>query len=186
MNKKILILNGSPRLKGNTSTLCDAFITGAESVGHTVTRIDLQKLEIHGCLGCMKGGKDPSSPCVQKDGMEKIYQPYVDADIVVLASPMYYWAFSGQLKTAFDRLFAVAECNPSYANPRKDCILIMAAEGDTPENWKPVLDYYKALCGFLEWNDLGQILAGGVLEAGAVVGKQIVEDAKKFGASLYS
>ncbi|MBD5558569.1 MAG: flavodoxin family protein [Desulfovibrio sp.] len=184
MGKKILILNGSPRLKGNTAMLCDAFAQGAESAGHTVTRIDLQKLDIHGCLGCMKGGKDPASPCVQKDGMEKVYPAYEAADIVVLASPMYYWAFSGQLKTAFDRLFAVAECNPNYANPRKDCALLMAAEGDTPENWKPVLDYYTALLGFLEWKDLGHVLAGGILDAGAVAKTGALEEARAFGAAL--
>ncbi|MDE5879329.1 MAG: flavodoxin family protein [Desulfovibrio sp.] len=184
MGKKILILNGSPRLKGNTAMLCDAFTRGAESSGHSVTRIDLQKLDIHGCLGCMKGGKDPASPCVQKDGMEKVYPAYVAADIVVLASPMYYWAFSGQLKTAFDRLFAVAECNADYANPRKDCALLMAAEGDTPDNWKPVLDYYKALLDFLKWKNLGHVLAGGLLDAGAIAGKPVLEQARAFGAAL--
>ena len=129
MSKKILILNGSPRSKGNTAMLCDAFSAGARSAGHQVTRFDLHKLDIHGCLGCVKGGKDPASPCVQKDDMGLIYPAYREADIIVLASPMYYWGFSGQLKTAFDRLFAVAECFPGYANPQKECALIMAAEG---------------------------------------------------------
>lgn len=184
MSKKIIILNGSPRLKGNTAILCDSFAKGAGSAGHSVTCFDLQKLDIHGCLGCMKGGKDPNSPCVQKDGMEKIYPAYKEADIVVLASPLYYWTISGQLKTAFDRLFAVAECNKDYANPIKECILIMAAEGDTQDNWKPVLDYYKALTGFLKWKDIGRVLAGGVLDAGAVAGKPVVDDAFKLGASL--
>lgn len=184
MGKKILVLNGSPRLKGNTAMMCDAFVKGAESSGHNVTRFDLQRLEIHGCLGCMKGGRDPASPCVQKDGMDKIYPVYREADIVVLASPLYYWSISGQLKCAFDRLFAVAECNAGYANPVKDCALIMAAEGDTPENWKPAIDYYEALAGFLKWHDLGKVLAGGVLEAGSVAGKPALEEARKFGASL--
>lgn len=184
MGKKILVLNGSPRLKGNTAMLCDAFVKGAESVGHNVTRFDLQRLEIHGCIGCMKGGKDPSSPCVQKDGMENIYPAYREAHIVVLASPLYYWSISGQLKCAFDRLFAVAECNPDYANPIKNCALIMAAEGDTPENWKPAIDYYEALTAFLKWHDLGRVLAGGVLDAGAVADKPAIEEAQKFGASL--
>ncbi len=184
MDKNILILNGSPRMKGNTAMLCDAFTAGAESAGHIVTRFDLQKMDIHGCLGCMKGGKDKASPCVQKDDMSKIYPAYVSADIVVLASPLYYWSVSGQLKTAFDRLFAVAETDPGYANPRKDCALIMAAEGDSPENWKPVLDYYTALVGFMGWHDLGRVLAGGVLQAGGVAGKPVVDEARKFGASI--
>lgn len=184
MSKNILILNGSPRIKGNTAMLCDAFAEGAKSVGHTVTRFDLQKMNIHGCLGCVKGGKDASSPCVQKDDMLKIYPAYREADIVVLASPMYYWGLSGQLKTTFDRLFAVAECNSGYANPRKDCALIMAAEGNSADNWKPVLDYYKSLLGFLEWKDLGHVLAGGVFDAGAVAGTPVIDEAFRFGASL--
>ena len=177
MSKKILILNGSPRSKGNTAMLCDAFSAG-------VTRFDLHKLDIHGCLGCVKGGKDPASPCVQKDDMGLIYPVYREADLVVLASPMYYWGFSGQLKTAFDRLFAVAECFPGYANPHKECALVMAAEGDSADNWKPVLDYYHALLGFLGWKDRGQVLAGGVFEAGAVAGQPVLDQAFRFGASL--
>lgn len=184
MGKSIVILNGSPRLRGNTAMLCDAFASGAESKGYVVTRFDLQRLKIAGCIGCMKGGKDPQSPCTQKDDMDKIYPVYREADIVVLATPLYYWGFSGQIKCAFDRLFAVAECNPDYANPVKNCALIMAAEGDTPENWKPAIDYYNALTGFLKWHDLGKVLAGGVLAAGAVSGKPVVDEARKFGASL--
>jgi len=184
MSKNFLILNGSPRMKGNTSMLCDAFTQGAESAGHTVTRFNLQKMDIRGCLGCMKGGKDSAHPCVQKDDMDKIYPAYVQADIVVLASPLYYWSVSGQLKTAFDRLFAVAETDPGYANPRKECVLIMAAEGDTPENWKPALDYYSALMGFMGWKDRGRVLAGGVLHAGDVAGSPVLDEAAKVGASL--
>lgn len=184
MSRNIIILNGSPRLKGNTAMLCDAFAEGAKSSGHAVTRFDLQKMNIHGCLGCMKGGKDAASPCVQKDDMEKIYPVYTKADLVVLASPMYYWSVSAQLKTAFDRLFAVAECDPNYANPRKECALIMAAEGDSADNWKPVLDYYHALTGFLNWTDKGQVLAGGALDAGAVAGRSVLEEAFRFGAAL--
>ncbi len=180
----ILILNGSPRPHGNTSMLCDAFARGAAAAGHNVTRFDLGKMRIHGCLGCMKGGADAASPCVQKDDMQRVYPAYREADLVVLASPMYYWSVSAQLKTAFDRLFAVAECDPGYANPRKDCALLMAAEGNSAANWKPVLDWYHSLLGFLQWQDRGQVLAGGVLEAGAVAGRPILDEAYRFGAAL--
>lgn len=89
--------------------MIQSFTKGAEAAGHQVACFDLQNMEIHGCLGCCKGGKDKACPCVQKDDMLKIYPAYQNADIVVLASPMYYWGISGQLKCAFDRLFAVAE-----------------------------------------------------------------------------
>ena len=184
MSKKIVILNGSPRKGGNTAMLCKSFAEGAQASGHSVTQFDLGKMNIHGCLGCMKGGRNPDSPCVQKDDMEKIYPAYKEADIIVLASPMYYWSMSSQLKAAFDRLFAVAELDSNYQNPKKSCILLMAAEGDSPDNWKPMLDYYHALLGHLGWKDCGNVLAGGVLNVGDIAGKPALEEAHKFGASL--
>jgi len=60
----------------------------------------------------------------------------------------------------------------------------MAAEGDTPDNWKPVLDYYQSLLGFMNWKDLGCILAGGVLAAGSVAGHPALDEARAMGASL--
>lgn len=165
MSKQILILNGSPRIHGNTAALIDAFTAGAEAAGHTITRFDLAALDIHGCRGCLGGGKDPRHPCVQRDGMDAVYPAYMAADVVVLASPMYYWSISGQLKCAFDRLFAVAELGPDLANPVKDAVLLMAAEGDTEENFAPVRAYYKALLDCLGWKDAGIVYAGGNMAA---------------------
>jgi multimeric flavodoxin WrbA len=184
MRKKIVILNGSPRKGGNTALLCEAFVDGATSSGHSVNRFDLQQMNIHGCIGCMKGGKDAASPCVQKDDMDKIYPAYKDADIVVLASPMYYWSITAQLKAAFDRLFAVAETDANCRNPRKDCIMLMAAEGDSETNWKPVLDYYTALLSHLGWKDRGTVLAGGVMNVGDIKGHKSLEKARKLGAAI--
>lgn len=181
---KILILNGSPRLKGNTAHLCDAFAKGAQGAGHEVVRFDLQKMKISGCIGCMKGGKDKASPCTIKDDMDKIYPHYEACDLVVLASPMYYWTISGQLKAAFDRLFAVAECNPDYKNPVKDCCLIMPAEDTGADNWTAITCWYDKLCQVLGWHDRGRILVGGVLEAGSVAQTDTLADAEKLGASI--
>lgn len=184
MGKKIIILNGSPRPKGNTAHLCEAFAKGALKAGNEVKQFDLQKMKISGCIGCMRGGKDKASPCTIKDDMDQIYPVYEAADIIVLASPMYYWGISGQLKCAFDRLFAVAECSPDWANPIKQSVFIMAAEGNTPDNWKPATDYYDALLHFLKWQDRGRLLAGGVLDAGAVVGTPAMAEAEALGASM--
>lgn len=185
MGKKILVLNGSPRANGNTAALISAFTKGAEEAGHTVYRFDLQKMDIHGCLGCCHGGRDPKSPCIQKDGMEEIYPCYQEADVVVLASPMYYWGFSGQLKCAFDRLFAVAELDENYRNPIKDCALLMAAEGSTEDNFEPVRHSYRALCTHMGWTDVGIVYAGGNMEIGDIQKKphQLAE-ALSLGASL--
>lgn len=181
---KILILNGGARLNGNTAGLIEAFIFGAESSGNTVTRFDLDKMDINGCKGCLCGGKNPASPCVQKDDMLKIYPVYREADVLVFAGPMYYWGITGQLKTALDRLFAVTESDPNWATPRKKTVLLMAAEGTGEANDKPVVDYYKSLTSFLGWGDLGYIIAGGNLRVGDIKGKPELEQAKKLGASI--
>ena len=171
MSKKICILNGSPRNNGNTKELIKSFTKGAKAAGNEVTCFDLQKMNIHGCLGCCKGGKDEVCPCVQKDDMAQIYPVYRQADVVVLASPMYYWGISGQLKCAFDRLFAVAEMNPNYENPKKDCVLLMAAEGDTESNFAPVRAFYEGLTTHLGWKNIGIVYAGGNMDAGAILSK---------------
>ena len=185
MNKKIVVLNGSPRMKGNTVSLIKAFTKGAEEAGNAVICFELQNMDIHGCLGCCKGGKNFNSPCVQKDDMLKIYPAYREADVVVLASPLYYWTVSGQLKCAFDRLFAVAECNENFANPKKDCILLMAAEGhgfDESTYW------YDNLMKHMHWNSIGRVLCGGVFEIGDIdntaEGIEKIEEAYKLGLTI--
>lgn len=181
MGKKIIVLNGSPRKNGNTSALVKAFREGAESAGHTVTEFWLGGMKINGCRGCCAGGKNPESPCVQKDDMEQIYPAYKEADVVVLASPLYYWTISGQLKCAFDRLFAVAECDPSYTNPRKESALLMAAEGN---GFEETVYWYDRLMGHIGWKDWGKVLCGGVMAVGDIEGKPELEEARRLGASI--
>ena len=181
MGKKIIVLNGSPRKNGNTSALVKAFREGAESAGHTVTEFWLGGMKINGCRGCCAGGKNPDSPCVQKDDMEQIYPAYKEAEVVVLASPLYYWTISGQLKCAFDRLFAVAECDPNYTNPRKESALLMAAEGN---GFEETVYWYDRLMGHIGWKDCGKVLCGGVMAVGDIEGKPELEEARRLGASI--
>lgn len=181
MGKKIMILNGSPRANGNTALLIEAFTKGAESAGHSVVTFSLDAMDIHGCKGCYCGGKDPESPCVQKDDMDKIYPVYKQADIVVLASPLYFWNLSGQLCTALDRLFAVAECDPHFRSPVKKSILLMAAEGCAFED---CISYYDSLMKHLNWESLGKVLCGGVLAAGDAKGKPEIAEAEALGRSI--
>ena len=181
MTKKIIILNGSPRKNGNTSALTAQFKKGAEETGHVVTEFHLGSMKIGGCLGCWHGGKDTDSPCVQKDDMMKIYPVYREADGVVLASPLYYWFISGQLKTTFDRLFAVAECDPNYRNPKKESVLIMAAEGagfEESEHW------YDHLEKHIGWKSLGKVLCGWVTQPGDIEGKPELQQAYELGKAI--
>ena len=83
---KILVLCGSARKHGNSNTLADSFIRGAEEAGHEVSRLDCSRLDVHQCLGCWKCGMN--GPCVQKDDFEKVRDLILPADAVVFVSPM--------------------------------------------------------------------------------------------------
>lgn len=181
MNKKIMVLNGSPRPKGNTAALVREFTAGAEQAGNTVTTFLLDTMNINGCKGCFAGGKDPDHPCVQRDDMERIYPVYRDCDVVVLASPLYYWTISGQLRVAFDRLVALAEFTANFQNPSKDCVLLMAAAGD---GYDETVYYYNGLMKHIGWNSLGMVLATGVGGIGDIEGKPFLKEAYTLGASI--
>lgn len=103
--KNILILSGSPRVNGNSNLLCDAFARGARETGHSVEKILVARKKVGGCLGCnacMKNG----GVCVQKDDMTEIREKMIAADVIVLASPIYYYSICAQLKTVLDRCYA--------------------------------------------------------------------------------
>lgn len=182
MGKRIVILNGSPRRNGNTSMLVRAFTEGAESRGHTVTEFFLSGLHIQGCKGCFGGRSGQAYPCVQRDDMEKIYPAVRDCDVLVLASPLYYWNLSGQLRTAMDRLFALEEHDGNLLRGHNRVgVLLMAAEG---HGFEDVLLYYQHLMEHLRWKDLGHVLAGGNENAGDIAGKPELQQAYDLGTSI--
>lgn len=99
---KVLVINGSPREKGNSDLLCDEFIRGAEEEGHQVEKISLRSREIHPCRACYACFRTGS--CVQKDDMAEILDKAEAADVLLLASPTYFLTMSGQMKVMIDRL----------------------------------------------------------------------------------
>ena len=98
---KIVVLEGSPNRNGSTHILADCFRQGAEEAGHTVELIDVAHADIHPCTGCIHCGYE--GPCVQKDDVEGIRRKILDADMLVFATPLYYYGMSAQLKTMVDR-----------------------------------------------------------------------------------
>lgn len=182
MPKNIVILNGSPRENGNTSALVKAFTEGAESAGHIITEFFLDGMNIHGCKGCFGGHSSKDCPCVQKDDMDQIYPAVKNCDVVVFASPLYYWTMSGQIRTAIDRLFALEEGDGNLlrGNGRASALL-MVAEG---HGFKDVVLYYGHLVEHLHWKNLGHVLAGGNMDVGDIQGKAELKEAFELGKSI--
>ncbi len=182
MSKKIVILNGSPRKSGNTSALVKAFTEGAQNAGSTVTEFFLDGMDIHGCKGCFGGHSNKECPCVQKDDMAQIYPAVKECDVVVLASPLYYWTMSGQLRTALDRLFALEEGDGNLLRGNgKSSALLMAAEG---YGFDDAVLYYNHLMEHLRWKKLGHVLAGGNMNVGDIKGKAEIRQAYELGKSI--
>ncbi len=120
MNKKVLIISGSPRKNGNSDILCEQFKKGAEETGNKVEKIFLHQLKIGHCMACY-GCRDTKT-CVQKDDMEELLEKMVEADVLVLATPVYFYSMDGLLKTMIDRTL------PRYTEIRnKDVYFIATA-----------------------------------------------------------
>lgn len=160
---KFLAIVGSGKVGGNTDRLTDAFLKGAAEHGHQIAKFHLGETEIRPCLGCnacAQGGG-----CVQTDGMERLLPAFLDCDVVVLATPVYFWGISAQLKAVIDRLYALGEKDPKgyYRYPQKHCVLLATAADSVRHFWtfELVEHYYRRLVRYLRWTDWGILTAGG-------------------------
>jgi multimeric flavodoxin WrbA len=105
---KIAVFNGSPR-KENTYAMIQAFREGAEAAGHEVEEYHVGKMKIAGCMGCMYCKTKGEGVCIQKDDLEKIMPAYKEADMIVFASPIYYFTMTAQIEAAIQRVFCIGK-----------------------------------------------------------------------------
>lgn len=191
--KNILVVMGGGRPKGNTAQLVDAFVKGAEEAGHSVEKVSLLKTEVKGCLGCnaCRYGK----PCVQKDGFNELVPKIKGADLVVFASPLYFWTISSKLKAFIERFYCIAEedADPPYGRyeryPVKDSALLMTSADEFFWTFEQAVSYYQfAVVNYIGLHDRGMVLAGG---CGDTNGKPQIDktghlrEAYEFGKNLY-
>lgn len=191
--KKILVIVGSGRKKGNTDQLADSFIKGAEEAGHQVKKVFLGSKAVNGCLGCnaCRYGK----PCIQKDDFNEIIPDLMECDLLVLASPLFFWTVSAKIKAFIERFYCIAEEDPNppvgrYEKyPEKDCALLMTAADNYFWTFEQAVSYYRfALIRYIGFRDKGMLLAGG---CGGSSGKSRIQEtshlqeAYEFGKNIY-
>ena len=176
--KKVLIISSSPRKGGNSDILCDEFAAGAKEAGSTVEKVRIADKKIGYCTGCyvcQKTGK-----CAIKDDAKKVIDKMMAADVIVLASPVYFYSISAQLKALIDRTVVVY---PKLTNKKFYYILTMA---DT--NRKMFDGSLATLRGFLACcegsKECGMVCAPGVYEKGTVKGTKFMAFARKLGAKI--
>ncbi|MBQ9061118.1 MAG: flavodoxin family protein [Firmicutes bacterium] len=144
---KITVLNGSPR-KVNTTFMVDAFVKGAEEAGHTVEVIQVGKMKIGGCLGCEYCHGKGEGQCIQKDDMEKVYPAYQDCDMIVFASPIYYFGMTAQITAATQRVYAMMK----WPKATKAALLLSSM---SPNVYDGAIGTYKGILGFTGIEDAG-------------------------------
>ena len=179
-NMKIVVITSSPHPKNESTSiyLADRFTEGAKSAGHEVFTFDAAHEDTHPCQGCDKCGMD--GPCVWNDAIEQKLMPkMLEADLLVLTTPLYYYGMSAQLKTIVDRFYSRTE-----KLHRKKSIIIATAYNSADWTMEALSAHYDTLVRYMEWQDVGQVWGVGCGSRSLVERSEFGDMAQKIGANL--
>lgn len=179
MSKKVLILSGSPRKGGNSDVLCDEFMRGALESGNEVEKIRVSEKKIAPCSACYFC-KDSGGKCVHKDDMAEILQKMIDADVLVLASPVYFYSIDAQLKAVIDRTVA------RWLEVKdKDFYYIVTMADEELESADTTLACFRGYADCVEGaKEKGVIIGNGVYQIGEIKNSAALCDAYNMGLSV--
>lgn len=152
----IIVLMGSPNRKGSTGILVENFIKGASESGHSCEVIDVCHADIHPCTGCVACGYE--GPCVQKDDVDAIRKKLLNSDMIVFATPLYYYGMTAQLKTVVDRFCAY---NSSLNRRHLKSALLAVAWNADDWTFEALVSHYKTLVRYINFEDMGMVLGYG-------------------------
>lgn len=179
MPKNVLILSGSPRKGGNSDILCDEFARGAIDAGNNVEKVFVRSERIAPCNACYYC-RDHGGACIIDDGMPAILDKMQAADVIVMASPVYFYSISAQLKAVIDRSLA------RWTDiPNKEFYYIMTAAEDSDTVMECTLECMRGFAACLTGSkEMGVIEAKGVYEAGAVRSRPYTQEAYAMGRNV--
>lgn len=165
---KTLSILGSPRRNGNTATLLDSVIKGMESAGTAGGEyIFLHEKNIRPCNGCNSCKKKDAKGCVIKDDMQDIYPLIAKADLIILATPIYWWSVTAQMKLLIDRIYGM-----DFTCGRKKVALLMTYEGELPNSGPETTEVlFREICDYIK--------VDAVAVMGVCTGKVQVKDNQK-------
>ena len=179
MSKKVLVISTSPRKGGNSDTLADEFVRGAQEAGNNVEKIALYDHTIGFCKGCLACQK--TQRCVIRDDADTIAQKMLTADILVFATPIYYYGICGQMKTMLDRANPLFSADYQFRN-----IYLLAAAAESSPS--AVEGSVKAVQGWVDCFPrctlAGTVFAGGVNGVGEIAGHPALEQAYQMGKEV--
>jgi multimeric flavodoxin WrbA len=178
MSKRVLILSASPRKRGNSNTLCDQFMKGAIEASHQVEKVFLAEKKINYCTGCYacKG----NGKCVQKDDMSQILDSMTAADVIVLATPVYFYTMCAQMKTVIDRTVARYT---KLAN--KEFYFIMTAADNSKAALERTVEGFRAFTSCLpRAKEKGIVYGTGAWNVGDILRSRAMDQAYEMGKAL--
>jgi len=158
MNKKIVVLTGSPRKDGNSFAMTDAFVQAAIAKGHSVTRFDTAFMQVGGCRACGKCFTTEGA-CAYPDDFNDIAPAILEADVVVLTTPVYWYTVSAQLKAVMDKFYSLLKGADVFG---KQCMLIACAQEDDEQVFDGTVFAVERSAEHLAWEMTGTLLVGGV------------------------
>ena len=176
----IVILQGSPNRGGSTAILCEEFARGAREAGHEVGRINVAQADVHTCTGCVACGYG-ARPCVQRDDMAAILEKILAADMLVLATPLYYYGMSAQLKAVIDRFCSE---NSAITARRLRSVLLTVAWNVDSWTFDALEAHYDTLVRYLDMTDCGRVLGRGCGTPSMTRGSDAPRQAYELGRSL--
>lgn len=175
----ITILSGSPRKGGNTDLLVEAFAKGASQNNHVET-ISVHDHKVHPCTGCNSCFKRADMSCCQKDDMTEIYETLKHTDMLVIASPVYFYGISAQLKAIIDRCHN--QIRDTF-NIKKTALLLVGA-ASLPELFDSIIAQYSLCLNFFKLEDAGRILVRGVKDKGDIKNTGALQEAYELGSHI--
>ncbi|MBQ8761748.1 MAG: flavodoxin family protein [Clostridia bacterium] len=175
MKKNVLIISSSPRVNSNSLGLCQQFCKGAKESGHNVELVNLQNTKIGYCIGCY--ACQNTGKCFQKDDMQDIQQKMLNADVIVFATPVYFYSMSAQLKTLIDRT------TPFYTQVRADIYLFATAWDSDKNNLLSTIEAMRGLTRdcFENCQEKGVIVCADTHGQGDVISKPEYNTAYEMG-----
>ena len=179
MSKKVLILSGSPRKGGNSDVLCDEFARGAKESGNKVEKIRVAEKKIGYCRGCYYCS-DHGGECAIKDDMAEVLQKMIDADVIVLASPVYFYSIDAQLKAVIDR--TVARWTEVE---NKEFYYIVTCADEEKESAETTLACFRGYADCVNGaREKGVIYGTGACQKGEILGSPAMKEAYNAGKNV--
>lgn len=148
----ILILQGSPRAKGNTAWMAEEYKNAAQAAGHQVTLVNVARKKIAGCLACEYCHGKGNGACIQQDDMQELYPLMAEAEVLVLAAPVYYFTMGAQIQAPIQRMY----CVNAPAKVKKMALLLSSY---SPSVYDGATAEYRDICGYWKAEDTGVVTA---------------------------